>query len=432
MNHQAISNRRALIVITTIFFMWGMINSLNDVLIPHLRAVFSLSYTQAMLVQLTFFGAYFLMSLPGGKLLGYLGYKRTISTGLFIAGSGALLFYPAARLPSYPLFLLALFVLSTGITLLQVSANPYASRLGSEATASSRLNFTQAFNSLGGIVAPALGGLLILSGSVLGVAELAKLSPAQQLAYRVEQAQAVQLPYLGLAGLLFALSVLVYRLKLPDFQDAGDNTQSGGRLGEVLRWPHVRLGVVAMFLYVGAEVAISSFLINYISQSHIGNVSERNAAFYVSFYWGLGMVGRLLGSMLLRYIPPGRLLGLNAIACAALCIVTLFSEGLVAMWSLVSIGFFNAIMFPTIFTLGIATLGPLTGRASSLLVMAIVGAAIVPMAQGIVADLIGLQVSFIMPLFCYLYVIFYGFKGSRVTAASAQVLPVQGISLTTL
>ncbi|HVR81210.1 MAG TPA: L-fucose:H+ symporter permease [Luteimonas sp.] len=404
------TSRMAVVVVTSLFFMWGFLTCLNDILIPHLKATFSLNYAQAMLIQFTFFGAYFLMSLPAGKLVSRVGYKRSIIVGLAIAGLGALLFWPAAQLRVYALFLGALFVLATGITVLQVAANPYMTLLGPERTASSRLNLAQAFNSLGTAIAPLFGGLLILSGAVLGSAQLAAMSAPEQLAYQTQQAQSVQGPYIGLALALFALAVVVWLFHLPAIAtDGGTRTSLG-----VLRHPHVRFGVLAIFAYVGAEVAIGSFLVNYLSQPEIGAMTEQHATRYVSAYWTGAMIGRFVGSALLLRIDPGKLLALFAAIVVALLAITMTSVGMTAVYSIVAIGLFNSIMFPTIFTLGVAKLGAQTDNASSLLVMAIVGGALLPLAQGALADRIGIQPAFVLPLLCYLYIVFYGLRGARV------------------
>jgi FHS family L-fucose permease-like MFS transporter len=303
------ANWFALGIVTFVFFMWGFLTSLNDVLIPHLKSLFSLNYAQSMLVQFTFFGAYFVMSLPCGKLVSRLGYKHSIALGLLIAACGALLFYPAAGLPSYALFLAAFFTLATGITLLQVAANPYVSLLGAARSAATRLNLVQAFNSLGTTLAPKVGGVLILSATVLGAAEIAGLTDDARLAYRMQQAQLVQGPYLGLAITLAALALLFYVARLPSMvDDKGAADAHTHRFIDALRHPNLRFGIGAIFVYVGAEVAIGSFLINYISQADIGNIAQAQAANYVAFYWGGAMVGRFIGAALMRTIAPRRLL----------------------------------------------------------------------------------------------------------------------------
>ncbi|HTA64128.1 MAG TPA: sugar MFS transporter [Xanthomonadaceae bacterium] len=409
------SERTALRVVTAIFFMWGFITVLNDVLIPHLKSVFTLGYAQVMLVQFTFFGAYFVMSLPSGKVVARFGYRISIIAGLIVAGIGALLFFPAARLPSYPLFLFAFFVLASGITLLQVAANPYVSLLGPPQLASSRLNLAQALNSLGTTLAPKFGGLMILSVAVLGANELAKLPAAQQLAYKVQQAQMVQLPYLGLAAVLFALAAVVWMFHLPPLAAMeGDADDAHHRFADALAQRRVWLGMLAIFLYVGAEVSIGSFMINYLSLPQIGDMTQARASGFVSLYWGGAMVGRFVGSALLVRVDPRRLLAVFAAVAGALVLTTMLGHGDVALWSVVAIGLFNSVMFPNIFTLGIEKFGALTGKVSSLLVMAIVGGAVVPLLQGALADRIGVQQAFVLPLLCYAYVVYYGLRGSRI------------------
>jgi len=411
------TNWVALGIVTFVFFMWGFLTSLNDVLIPHLKALFSLNYAQSMLIQFTFFGAYFVMSLPCGKVVSRLGYKQSIVLGLLVAGCGAAMFYPAASLPSYGLFLGALFVLATGITLLQVAANPYVSLLGPAASAATRLNLVQAFNSLGTTLAPKFGGMLILSGVVLGAAEIVQLPEAERLAYRLQQAQLVQGPYLGLALTLAALALLFYIARLPVIVD--DTTAEEARAHrfvDALRHRNLRLGTVAIFVYVGAEVAIGSFLINYIAQPDIGNIAQAQAANYVALYWGGAMVGRFIGAALMQKMAPRTLLATAAVVDMLLLLTTMLGHGATAVWSVVAIGLFNSIMFPTIFTLGIERLGPLTGKASSLLIMAIVGGAVIPLVQGMLADAFGIQHAFVLPLLCYAYIAFYGLNGSRTTA----------------
>lgn len=417
----AVDTRIAFAAVTAIFFMWGFLTALNDVLIPHLKAVFELNWTRTMLIQFTFFGAYFVMSVPAGWVVDRVGYKLGIVIGLLVAGCGALMFLPAAQIQWYYLFLAALFTLASGITLLQVSANPYVSLLGEPARAASRLNLAQALNSLGHTTAPLIGGMLILGTAVLGAEQLAALTQQQQQAYQAAQAQSVQVPYLGLAVALFALAAIVFALRLPALAEAtGRGDARRHTFSEVLRIPHVRWGVLAIFVYVGAEVAIGSFLINYIAQADIGAMSEADAAKYVSFYWGGAMLGRFVGSALLLRVDARRLLALYAAIACILLATTISTHGPLAMWSVIAIGLFNSIMFPTIFTLGIERLGPMTEKASSLLVMAIVGGALVPLAQGMLADKIGVQTAFALPLLCYAYIIWYGLRGSRLAAEAPQ------------
>ncbi|HEX7130387.1 MAG TPA: sugar MFS transporter [Rhodanobacteraceae bacterium] len=405
-------------VMSAIFFMWGFITVLNDVLIPHLKSVFTLDYAQVMLVQFTFFGAYFVMSLPSGKVVSRIGYRLSIIAGLCVTGIGALLFIPAAQAQSYALFLFAFFVLASGITLLQVAANPYVSMLGDARLASSRLNLVQALNSLGTTLAPKIGGLLILSTAVLGATELAGLPPAQQAAYRVQQAQMVQWPYLGIALVLFALAVVVWLFHLPPVVARAAGVARNG-FADAFKHRRVWFGMAAIFVYVGAEVSIGSFMINYLSLPQIGDMPQARAAGFVSLYWGGAMVGRFLGSALLVRVDTRRLLVATATIAGALVLTTMLTHGRLAMWSVVAIGLFNSVMFPNIFTLGIERFDALTGKVSSLLVMAIVGGAVVPLLQGVLADHVGVQHAFVLPLACYAYIVFYGLRGSRVPEAFA-------------
>jgi MFS transporter, FHS family, L-fucose permease len=415
--HHVQGSTRALMVVTAIFFMWGFLTCLNDILIPHLKASFALSWVQAMLIQFTFFGAYFLMSLPAGRLVAAVGYKRGIVAGLAIAGVGALLFWPAAAAHVYGLFLAALFVLATGITVLQVAANPYVALLGDERTSSSRLTLAQSMNSLGTTLAPLFGGLLILSAQPRSEAQLALLSPAEALAYRAAEAHSVQLPYFGLAVVLFLLAAAIWMFRLPAIAGVEGRGSAQGSVWEALRHRHVRLGVLAIFFYVGAEVSIGSVLVNFLSSPGIGHgMTEQDATGYVSLYWGGALVGRLLGAALLARLDARHLLGGFALVVVVLLGITVTTRGGVATWAVVSIGLFNSIMFPTIFALAIARLGALTGQASSLLVMAIVGGAVIPLAMGWLADQHGLQLSFLLPVLCYAYIAFYAWKGSRLPA----------------
>lgn len=423
MNGRTLSTPAAIAVLSIIFFTWGALTCLNDVLIPHLKAVFAMNYAQTMLIQFTFFGTYFVMSIPAGRVVAHAGYKQGIIIGLLVAAGGALLFYPAAGVPSYLLFLVALFVLASGITLLQVAANPYISLLGDPRRASARLTLAQALNSLGTTLAPWLIGPVILAVAVLGPDALAQLPPTQQEAYRIAQAHSVQSPYLAIAVALLLLAGFVWMFHLPAQSEATEQADPHPhRFAEVLRYRHVRLGALAIFVYVGGEVAIGSFLISYISDPRIGNIAPAEATRYVALYWGGAMVGRFVGSLLLRLIDPRRLLCLFALAVLALLATTISSTGHVAMWSIIAIGLFNSIMFPTIFTLGIEGLGPMTSRGSSLLVMAIVGGALIPYLQGVLADHLGVQRAFLLPVLCYAYIAWYALHGSRPVAPLAQAV----------
>jgi FHS family L-fucose permease-like MFS transporter len=409
-----------LTALTSLFFMWGFLTCLNDILIPHLKNVFELNYTESMLIQFVFFTAYFICSMPSGWLVKRFGYKNGIVTGLVIAGIGCLFFYPSAAFRSYPFFLFALFVMASGITLLQVAANPYVTILGKPETASSRLNLTQAFNSLGTTIAPYFGSLLILSVAVKSAEELSKLNTMELESYKMAEAAAVQVPYLGLAAALFVIAGIFAYIKLPDFRngetnaDIVDENNLDHLHNSAWKYRHVILGAIAIFVYVGGEVAIGSFLVNYLGLKEIAGLKEADAGKLVSFYWGGAMVGRFLGSAIQRVVKPGIMLGFNAFVAVFLLIVTMLTSGQVAMWSILAIGLFNSIMFPTIFSLGVAGLGKHTSQASGIIITGIVGGAIIPILQGALADYVtGLHHAFIIPVACYLFIAYYGFKGHK-------------------
>jgi FHS family L-fucose permease-like MFS transporter len=398
-------------MVSTLFFAWGFLTCLNDVLIPHLKNIFDLNYTEALLVQFAFFSSYFLFSMPSGKIVEWIGYKRSMVTGLLTMATGALIFVPAASIPSFPLFLTALIVLAAGMTILQTSANPYVAVLGPPRTASSRLNLTQAFNSLGTTLAPRFGGWLIL-GAALAPASLEvmrAMSTNQLNLYRIQQAASVKVPYIGLSLALIILAATVAWFKLPVIEYAEAHGQVTGSI-----WRHKRLvlGAVAIFVYVGAEVAIGSLMTNYLNQKEIGDLPLKDAAGYLQYYWGGAMVGRFAGSILLQKMRTQNLLAFNAMAAALLVAISTLTFGHFAMWSLLLVGLFNSIMFPSIFALAIEGLGPLTGKGSGLLVAAIVGGAAVPELQGFLADHIGIHHAFILPVLCYVYIIFYALKGA--------------------
>jgi MFS transporter, FHS family, L-fucose permease len=442
-----------LIVLTTLFFMWGFITCLNDILIPYLQGVFSLSMFQSGLIQSAFFGAYFVISFiyfivstNVGDPLAKIGYKNGIIIGLITAAVGCVLFYPAAEMKVFGVFLFALFVLASGITILQMSANPYVALLGPPDTSSSRLNLTQAFNSLGTTIAPIIGGALIFE-AVGGKENMT--------------ADAVKSPYLFLGATLLVISVIIAFAKLPKF--TGETIERGLA---VLKFSHLTLGVIGIFMYVGGEVAIGTYMVRYFQA--IKGFDELTAAGYVSYFWGGAMVGRFLGAVsltsrasnqkyaLMAIIAligvvavyfvsesvtfalivlglivgnaigfalgkslPAKTLALFSIIVVLLLITTVVSTGDVAMWSVIAIGLFNSIMFPTIFTLAIRDLGKYTSQGSSLLVMAIVGGAIIPPAMGYLADKFSVQGAYLFPALCYLYIFYYGWKGYIVKKKAA-------------
>jgi FHS family L-fucose permease-like MFS transporter len=434
-------------VVTGLFFMWGFTTCMNDILIPYLKGVFDLNHTQAMFVQFSFFGAYFVGSLVyffisarSGDPIGRMGYRNGIVLGLLLSAVGTALFYPAAQLVSYGFFLAALFILGLGFTLLQIAANPYVAILGSERTASSRLNLAQGFNSFGTTIAPVIGGFLIFryfaGPDTVG-------------------ADSVKVPYLAISGMFVLMALVIRMVHLPEF--AGGHSVERG--AGALRHRHVLLGMLAIFMYVGAEVSIGSIMISFLGLKEIGGLVPADASTYVSFYWGGLMIGRFLGAislssvraarkmMIMVAIPvaaflailylqgwqialnygvflvlslggfligrslAARTLMVFALACVALLAVALASSGSVAMWTVIGIGLFNSIMWSNIFTLAIAGLGKDTSQASSLLVMAIVGGAILPVLQGAAADGFGVHASFVVPLGAYLYIAWYGWRG---------------------
>ncbi|MBI2602391.1 MAG: sugar MFS transporter [Deltaproteobacteria bacterium] len=393
----------AFISVTALFFLWGFITCLNDILVPHLKGIFSLDYAGAMMVQFAFFSAYFFFSLPAGYIVKRFGYPNGLLTGLFIAGIGAFAFYPASLLHSYEVFLASLFILACGITLLQIAANPYAAALGPPEKASARLNFAQAFNSLGTTIAPTIGSYFVLGG--------AAHSP-----FSIFQSS-TDLPYLGITLLLFAMILALRALSLPSLTDASLERETAGGIdrGHALRYANLRWGVMAIFFYVGAEVGLGSMLVNYIASSW--TIEPYDAGYYVGFYWGGAMAGRFVGTYFLNRFRAELCLGVSGLF-ATVCILLgiLGSQGL-SPYFLLIIGIFNSIMFPVIFSLSIKNLGRHTSQGSSFLCMAVVGGAIMPLLQGFVADAWGIRLSFVLPLLSYTYICWYAgqsfFKGSE-------------------
>lgn len=398
-NQQPINYVFALVSLTVLFFMWGFLTSLNDILIPYFKSEFDLNYTQAMLVQFCFFSAYFLVSLPAGKLVNKLGYQKGIVIGLGIAAFGCFCFLIASNFISYGLFLTSLFILASGITVLQVAANPYVTALGTEETASGRLTMTQAFNSLGTTVAPLIGAALILN-----LAEPAVANSEPQL-------DAVQLPYLVIALLLSLMAFVFFKLDLPIIESHASTPSSETK--PLLKETNLLMGVAAIFLYVGAEVSIGSFLVNFISSPEISNMPESQVAHLIAYFWGGAMLGRFLGAIAMQLIKPQLYLGVNATLAMCFIVIAMTQKGDVAMYAILAVGLFNGVMFPTIFSLALQGMKERTGQASGLLCQAIVGGALVPLIQGFVADSVGIQISFVVPLICYLFICFYGFKASR-------------------
>jgi FHS family L-fucose permease-like MFS transporter len=375
-----------------------------------------------MLVQFCFFTAYFVVSVPSGYLVEKIDYKGGIIAGLTIAGIGCLLFYPAASRHSYPLFLTAFFVLASGITLLQVAANPYVTLLGKPETASSRLTMTQAFNSLGTTIAPYFGALFILGAAVKTADEIKLLNTDELSAYQAAQAAAVQNPYLFLAAVLFFIAVIFAIIKLPEIKSADQQPANTDKLSfdddhdSAWAYKHLVLGAIGIFVYVGGEVSIGSFLINFLGEPAIAGLAEKDAGKCVSFYWGGAMIGRFVGAAVMQKIQPGKVLTFNAVTAAVLVLMAILGSGHFAMWTILSVGLFNSIMFPTIFSLAVNGLGKHRGQGSGILCAAIVGGAILPVVQGLFADRIGIQNAFFIPVLCYLYIAYYGWRGYKFAA----------------
>ena len=438
--------RGAFAVVTTLFFLWGFITVMVDALVPRLKAVFELSYFEAALVQFAFFAAYLLLSIPSGVLIARVGYKRGAVVGLLAMAVGCLLFVPAAGLRVYALFLLAMFVLAGGITVLQVAANPYVAALGPARTASSRLNLAQAFNSLGTTIAPLVGAAFILGNTVLSSDQIGALGEAERAAYYAAEAGTVQTPFVVLAVALAVLAVGCGLFRLPKILET-DHDTSGSYRGALASRPLV-WGAVGIFLYVGAEVTIGSYLVNYFLTLDVAalvaetpalagvagflsggdyttfNV-ERLAGTFVALYWGGAMVGRFVGSALLQVVSPGRLLAVFAGLAVTLLAVTVSSGGVVAMVAILAIGLCNSIQFATIFTLAIDGLGEHTAQGSGVLCTAIVGGAVIPPLYGALADAVGVQPAFLVLTLCYGTIAAYGLSRARVAPApSLPSIPV--------
>jgi len=398
-------------VLTTLFFMWGGLTSLNDVLIPHLKGIFALSYARAMAVQLTFFGTYGVMSIPAGSFVKKIGFKKGIIVGLAGAALGCLMFYPAATAQSFWLFMPALFVLATGIVILQVAANPFVAVLGKPETASSRLTLTQAFNSLATWAFPTFIGPIILAVAGLSAAELAKLTPE---ARHAQEASAVQLPYVGLALALGLLSLIVWRSKLPKIDtDSADGTNSANLLpdrGSAWKYRHLVWGAVGIFMYVGAEVAIGSLLVNYFKEPYILGLAEDKGSKLMAKYWLCAMIGRFVGSLFtLRKFNPGKVLAAHAVIASLLVVTSVLTTGWTAVLTIVAVGLLNSIMFPTIFTLACEKLGARAADGSGIINVAIFGGAVLPVATGFLADATGsLALALILPGVCYAIITAFG------------------------
>jgi glucose/galactose transporter len=404
----------ALTLLASLFFMWGFITVINNTLLPHLRSVFELSYTQTTLIESVWFIAYFVASIPSAKLIERIGYQKSLVAGLLIMAAGALGMMLAASIPSYGVTLLMLFVIASGITLLQVAANPYVAVVGKPETASSRLNLVQAMNSAGTMLAPMFGAYLILGRSKGGTAQgEIVLTQAERLA----DAQSVILPYALVAVVLVILAVVIARFPLPAMGASATRLAKEERKKHSL-WNHRNLvfGIPAIFIYLIAEIGVANLFVNFVSQPDIANLTHEQAGRYLSFLWGGMMVGRFAGSAIMQRFDAGKVLAAFSVGAFIVMMITVFAHGEVAMWSLILVGLFHSIMFPTIFTLGIKGLGPLTEEGSGLLIMAIAGGALV-VVQGYLADHFGLQTSFLLTALCELYILFYALWGSKPTHA---------------
>ena len=396
-----------LMLMVSLYFGIGFITALNDVLVPHFKDLFHLSNFLSLLVQFCFFGAYFLMSLPSGWIVGKIGYKAAIVAALATMGCGLLLFLPASMVIFYPLFLLALFVVGSGLALLQVAINPYVGALGKPETAASRLNLAGFFNSLAGTTAPYVGAMFIF---------IAAGASAAQLAYSVRK------PYMVLAGLAFLMAIVTRFVHLPDLIEQHEKSSAAG--GSAWQFRHLRLGAVAIFVYVGAEVAIGSLMINYLGQPSMGGMSHQAAARYVSLYWGGAMVGRFIGFIALRWIRAPRALTFVAVMAFLFVGTAILGHGHIALWAIVSCGLFNSVMWPCIFPMAVDGLGKYTSQGSGILITMVVGGAVIPEIQGLLADALGYQKSFIIVLLCYAYLVYFAVSGHRNVQEGYSTQPV--------
>lgn len=430
------SYKSAFILLTSLFFLWGFITVLVDSLVPRLKDVFEMSYAKTVLVQFAFFLAFFVFSLPAGFMLSKIGYKRGIVLGLATMALGCLLFYPAAEYRLFSVFLVGYFTLAGGITILQVAANPFVALLGSEEGASSRLNLSQAFNSLGTTIAPIVGALFLLSDSVKSSEEITLLSNAEKTKYYAAEAATVQTPFLAISGFILLLAILFFFIKLPALIE---EAPKGGYF-KLLKNKLMLMGALGIFVYVGAEVAIGSFLVNYFLDMGLASIvlesktmmqiantiaSVFNKTFtgsdpksllgiFVVFYWGGAMIGRFVGAYLTTILAPSKVLSIFASLAVGMILISIATTGLISMWSILAVGLFNSIMFPTIFTLSLEGLGDLKAQASGLLCMAIVGGAIIPFIFGSLIDTLGFKMAFLLAIACYVYILFYGrYKAKR-------------------
>ncbi|MFM8588553.1 MAG: L-fucose:H+ symporter permease [Bacteroidota bacterium] len=412
MNKTQYNYRLPFILVSSLFFLWGIANNLNGILIPHLRKALQLTNMQSTFVDTAVYLAYFSAAIPAGMILKRFGYKKGIIAGLIVFSIGAFMFIPAANLRAYNIFLLGLFIIGCGLTILETAANPYASKLGDPATSTARLTLAQSFNGLAVFIAPVIGTIFILSGKEFSNDELAAMSEADKLSYLTNEAASVKMPYLSLGIFLLAIAVLFLVNKFPELKE-DEGGEDEGSLTSALKHKHLVWAVIAQFFYVGAQVCVTSFFIRAAIAG--GGVDEKTAGYYLSVYGILFMVGRFVGSAIMRVIAPNKLLSLYAIMCIALSIVAIKTDGQYVVVALGGLGFFMSIMFPTIFSLGIAGLKSNTKPASSLLVMSIIGGAIFPVIMGNIIDRFGddIQIGYVVPMICYAFVLYFGIKGYK-------------------
>lgn len=406
------------ILITSLFFLWGMAHNLDSILIPHLKKACQLNNRQSTLIDTSVFLAYFLMAIPAGMIIKKVGYKNSIIIGLLVFASGAFLFVPAANTRAYELFLLALFIIGCGLTILETSANPYAAILGPPESSSKRLNLAASFNGLAAMVAPIIGSMFILSGKSFTSEQMAAMPEAERLSYLAGEAAAVKMPYIVLGTILVLVAVLFYFMHLPSMKPDHAEVEVKPGFFSVLKYRHLSWAVIAQFFYVGAQVCVTSFFIRMAEQG--ANMDEKTAAYYLGLYGVLFMGGRFIGTFFLRYVKDYVLLSIYAVLSAILCAVAIYGSGIVVIYALGAIGFFMSIMFPTIFSLGLVGLKNNTETGSSWLVMSIVGGAILPYGMGTLIDMNhdDIQSGYIIPLVCFLIILYFGVFGHKVKKAA--------------
>ena len=401
------------VLVTSLFFLWGISNNLTGILIPHLRKALQLTNTQSTFVDTAVYLAYFLAAIPAGLIINRFGYKKGIIAGLLVFSLGSFLFIPAANTRTFEVFLLGLFIIGCGLTILETAANPYATKLGDPEGATTRLNFAQSFNGLAAFLAPMIGTLFILSGKEYSATELSLMSEVDKIAYLTSEAASVKVPYMILGGFLLLLAVVFMVLKFPEFKDENESNSTSS-IGQALKQKHLVWAVIAQFFYVGAQVCVTSFFVRMAISG--GGVDEKTAGYYLGIYGLLFMLGRFIGTIIMRYIQPAKLLAIYALLCILLSCVAIYAEGKNVVVALGGLGFFMSIMFPTIFSLGIKDLNENTKPASSLIVMSIIGGAIFPVIMGKIIDNAGddIQKGYIVPLLCFFVVLFFGLKGHQI------------------